>query len=92
MLCPPLLEKLASSEKGTLSSRLAFTFWFSRTTTKSDGLKWTDSAIRLLIDLRIKLDSQFKSTTAKNEVVWKIVAGEMKKQHLPHSAMINGDI
>jgi hypothetical protein len=32
-------------------------------------LKWTDSPIRLLIDLRIKLDSEIKSTTAKKEVV-----------------------
>jgi hypothetical protein len=34
---------------------------------KVTRLKWTDSAIRLLIDLRIKLDSQFKSTTAKKK-------------------------
>jgi hypothetical protein len=39
---------------------------------KVTRLKWTDS--------------QFKSTTTKKEVVWKMVAGEMEKQNLPYTS------
>ncbi|KAK4886505.1 hypothetical protein RN001_002776 [Aquatica leii] len=55
------------------------------TESKSDKY-WSRNATLLLINLRKKFDSFFKSTTMKNDRVWRMVAAEIQKNDFDVSA------
>ncbi|CAH1114787.1 unnamed protein product [Psylliodes chrysocephalus] len=61
------------------STELSCSSFDSYVKNENKRIKWSKSAILMLIDLRIKYDEEFKSTINKNEITWKRIAQELKQ-------------